>query len=320
MFWDENEFDESKTDALRRHSKGRSSRGMSLFVRKLPKPGYEIISSDSNHIWLKLKKEFFGDDEDLYICFVQVHPSGSPWQISNSSLNFEIIENETAKYQMLGKVMVIGDMNGRTNEVEDYIVNDSIDPYLPTPDDYYPDNKLKRRQNMDKSTLKGHGRPIIEYCRSTGLRIGNGRIGEDENIGKFTCINKKGASTVDYFLLEEHCFSLVQNFSVGDVSDLSNHVALSIILNCNYKTANTSDVITVIDKQECNPLINELISENIVKYKVEHDESENTVQCQDKEDLDNSFKELEQIIDKNNHSVESCVKHLSLVSIVFVRH
>ena len=48
---------------------------------------------------------------------------------------------------MLGKVMVIGDMNGRTNEVKDYIVNDFIDSYLPTPDDYYPDNKLKRRQN-----------------------------------------------------------------------------------------------------------------------------------------------------------------------------
>ena len=105
---------------------------MSLFVRKLIKPGYEIISSDSNHIWLKLKKELFGDDEDLYICFVYVHPLGSPWQISSNSLNFEIIENKTAKFQMLGKVMVIGDMNGRTNEVEDYIVNDSIDPYLPT--------------------------------------------------------------------------------------------------------------------------------------------------------------------------------------------
>ena len=64
MFWSENEFEEIKTDALRRHSKGRFSSGMSLFVRKLLKPGYEIISSDSNHIWLKLKKEFFGIDED----------------------------------------------------------------------------------------------------------------------------------------------------------------------------------------------------------------------------------------------------------------
>ena len=222
-----------------------------------------------------------------------VHPLGSPWQISNNSLNFEIIENETAKCQMFGKVMVIGDINGRTNDVEDYIVSDSINPYLPTPDDYYPDNKLKRRQNMDKSTLKCYGRSIIEYCRSTGLRIGNGPIGDDEKIGKFTYINKKGPSTVDYFLLEERCFSLVQNFSEGDVRDLSDHVALSIILNCNYKTANTPDVITVINNQECDPLINELISENIVKYKVEHDESESTVQWQDKEDSDDSFKDLD---------------------------
>ena len=55
-------------------------------------------------------------------------------------------------------------MNGRTNEVEDHISDHSIDPYLPTPDDYYPDNKLKR-QNMDKSTLSGHERSIIGYCR-----------------------------------------------------------------------------------------------------------------------------------------------------------
>ena len=65
-----------------------------------------------------------------------------------------------------------------------------------------------------------------------------------------------------------------------------------------------------LNNQEWDPLINELISENIVKYKVKRDESENTGQWQDKEDLDNSFKEFEQIIDKNDHSVESCVKHL----------
>ena len=82
-----------------------------------------------------------------------VHPLGSPRQISNNSLNFEITENKTAKYQMLGKAMVIGDMNGRTNEVEDYIVNDSTDLYLPTPDDYYPDNKLKRRQDQLLNTV-----------------------------------------------------------------------------------------------------------------------------------------------------------------------
>ena len=40
-------------------------------------------------------------------------------------------------------------------------------------------------------------------------------------------------------------------------------------MNCNYKTANTPDLITVINNQECDLLINELISENIVKYKVE---------------------------------------------------
>ena len=43
----------------------------------------------------------------------------------------------------------------------------------------------------DRIWRKAPSKVTEEYCRSFGLRIGNGRIGDDEKFGKFTCINKK---------------------------------------------------------------------------------------------------------------------------------
>ena len=38
------------------------------------------------------------------------------------------------------------DMNGRTGEEIDYITGDSLNPYLPVPDDYTPDTQSTIRK------------------------------------------------------------------------------------------------------------------------------------------------------------------------------
>ena len=147
LFWgDENEFEEINTEALRRHRKGRASSGMSLFLRKSILPGSEILSKDSDHIWIKLKKEFFNFDHDIYVCFVYVHPLGSPWLMGNKCLNFQLLKKESATYKQKGKIMIIGDMNGRTGEEIDYITNDSLNPYLPVPENYMPNTQSTKHK------------------------------------------------------------------------------------------------------------------------------------------------------------------------------
>ena len=67
--------------------------------------------------------------------------------MSDKSLNFELLEKESATYKQKGKVMIIGDMNGRTGEEINYITDDSLNPYLPVPDDYIPDTQSTKRKS-----------------------------------------------------------------------------------------------------------------------------------------------------------------------------
>ena len=38
---------------------------------------------------------------------------------------------------------------------------------------------------------------LIDLCQEFGLRIVNGRFGDDKHIGNFTCYNNSGCSVVD---------------------------------------------------------------------------------------------------------------------------
>lgn len=51
-------------------------------------------------------------------------------------------------------------------------------------------------------------------CKSTGLRIMNGRFGKDSDKGNFTCITEHSASVIDYFLTESALFNSILDFEV----------------------------------------------------------------------------------------------------------
>ena len=50
---------------------------------------------------------------------------------------------------------------------------------------------------MDKGPLNGHGRQLIDLCKTTDKMIFNGRPGNDFGTGKFT-IQDASADVVDY--------------------------------------------------------------------------------------------------------------------------
>ena len=60
------------------------------------------------------------------------------------------------------------------------------------------DNKKLERASMDKRPLNGHGRQLIDLCKTTGMMIFNGRLGNDCGTGKFTRIQGASAGVVDY--------------------------------------------------------------------------------------------------------------------------
>ena len=88
-------------------------------------------------------------------------------------------------------------------------------------DDYFPDVQLFRRSKDHNSN--NFGVKLLDFCKSTALRIANGRLGCDYNCGNFTYICTyictSGTSVIDYLLLSEHCFDLAHNFKVHEFTN-----------------------------------------------------------------------------------------------------
>ena len=99
-----------------------------------------------------------------------------------------------ASFEDKGWVLLLGDTNARTNCVNDFIENDELDDYLPVDEQYAPDLVLEKRVNADSSPLNTNGSSMIEFCKSTGFRILNGRIDKDNSSG-FTYFSFNGNST-----------------------------------------------------------------------------------------------------------------------------
>ena len=53
---------------------------------------------------------------------------------TGQALSFESLQSECAQYERKGWVLPCGDFNARTNDVNDFIVNDEVDDYLPMDD------------------------------------------------------------------------------------------------------------------------------------------------------------------------------------------
>ena len=59
---------------------------------------------------------------------------------------------------------------------------------------------------------------LLELCKNFNLRILNVRLGNDSNIGDFTCIGPNGKSTIDYSILTSSVLPKVKEFTI-DILD-----------------------------------------------------------------------------------------------------
>ena len=103
---------------------------------------------------------------------------------------------------------------------------------------------------MDHSDgVKGHGKELIQFCKDSGLKIGNGGLKGDE-YGAFTFCNKKALTTIDYILLEEE---MSNNFTVSDFTSFSDHAYLQLDLKINENdNKNGVDIANEIEHNEAH--------------------------------------------------------------------
>ena len=118
--------------------------------------------------------------------------------------------------------VLIGDFNARTGLMSDFV---SIAPALidecGLESDVDVEGVFKKynipieRFNEDL-TVNKNGKKLIELCEITDLKIINGRIGNDQGKGKFTCYTGMGRSTIDYCLISPDLIKHIANFEIND--------------------------------------------------------------------------------------------------------
>ena len=192
------QFDGFKCFSICRPKRKKASGGLSVYVHsslrvgvsKVPLPGTECII-------LKLKKDFFGLLDDVFVCFAYCLPYNSP--VAGASFmpsdTFEDLETKLAGFASVGSTILSGDMNARTLGLPYYIIDDeSHHVPIPPPEIYTPQSGLGVRENQD-SGQNSYGPKFLELCKKVNLRILNGRTLGDLT-GKLTCFTGRDVNRV----------------------------------------------------------------------------------------------------------------------------
>ena len=202
----------------------RNSGGIVLLYKKSLEPGIKIVRNNHDTlIWIKLDKQFFKFDEDLYLCGVYMWGENSPIsQITGIDL-FQTLQDDIFYFEKLGTV-IIGDFNGRVSNKLDYVQYDAnirnVDSF-----DYNPDVPLPRA-SVDKVS-NSQGTQLLDLCKSTSMKIGNGRLDDGQNL---TYYSRTGTSVIDYLLLKFESFHIVGQFKVLAFNEFSDHAPLQFSL------------------------------------------------------------------------------------------
>ncbi|MCG8047974.1 MAG: reverse transcriptase family protein, partial [Candidatus Thiodiazotropha endolucinida] len=119
--------------------------------------------------------------------------------------------------------LICGDFNARIANLADYVEDDSVNHVDVLPDDYIEDVPMSR-WSEDTGTNQ-FGPYLLDFCKQSGLRILNGRMGR--NSGKCTYMTDRGKSVVDYIIASQSLFKYFDHLTVYDANILSDHCLLS---------------------------------------------------------------------------------------------
>jgi hypothetical protein len=181
-------------------------------------------------IWLKLDQSLVPSLGDVYLACVYIPPNGSTfYQKFDCDLSNDL-EYRNVDYMSRGKVILIGDTNARTSDSNDFILHDVLhDEVLRDLGEllfYGSDLQLKVRSNPDKVT-NDRGSKFLSLCKSSGLRILNGRHPLDRD-KDYIFLGHKGTSVIDYVITSPNVFPSIVQFIVPNFTVYSDHAPLHV--------------------------------------------------------------------------------------------
>jgi hypothetical protein len=209
---------------------GRDSEGVSVFIRKNIQVNiYEMVSIPECIIILSI------GDKDLLLVATCITPRRVAYHEACYTFILEKI-NICGNHK---KVLVIGDLNARVGEVNEFVppydflnVDPQVNNEVIHKDyDFAP---APIRRNRDR-TVTSSGRKCLDFCKKNSFIILNGPY-EGDRKGKKTFKSHKGSSTIDLFISSPEMWADVIELKVieeGGMSVQSDHCPVHVILNMN---------------------------------------------------------------------------------------
>lgn len=241
----------------------------------------KINTSIPDLIVCKVKKSYFNLNSDIFIINVYIKPANSSSMNSANSGHDTLKELDTLinDLQNHGQILICGDFNARIANENDFIMNDkdSTDSFIPLPDDYIPDNLLKRNSQDNKTN--SYRRPFLEMLLNNKIHILNGRTLGDFK-GQFTCIQITGSSVVDYFITSTIVRNLVNHMTILPFTPYSDHKPIAVSLQLdkilNYNSSK----------------INEMYDKAPLRYKFSRNDKDSYKDIQDNPDMKNLAQDI----------------------------
>ena len=175
-------------------------------------------------LWFKISKKLTGCDEDNIHGIVYIPPENSKYASIDA---LSEIENELQSFKKKYNYFCLhGDFNSRTSKEPDVINferesgnDENVEHLFIDTSNAYMLEELGiplRRTNEDKA-INQYVRILLNLCKYNNVFILNGRIGEDKDIGKFTC---KNVGVVNYTIASPDYLKHITNFQVLEFSKL----------------------------------------------------------------------------------------------------
>ena len=201
--------------------------GIGVFVKEDSKHLVQVIpNKNQDSIWIKIKKEFCDENEDIFLGSYYVSPEKKTEVTKNDFFN--VINEEINVFKDKGIVLVQGDLNARTGSQQDYIELDKFDNIFGVENF----SNQKKRNSEDKKTDR-RGKELLDICKVNDMLITNGRKVGDL-FGKFTSHQWNGSALNDYLLAPCNFIHKILDFNVGEyVPWLSDHCPIYNIISLN---------------------------------------------------------------------------------------
>ena len=214
----------------------RRSGGIAMLTKQTLGRYVNVIESKSKYVsWLTISIALTGFSKDLLVGGVYIPPEGSRYGSVDS---FDDIEHELTRVLQHKDylVLMIGDFNAHTKCLKDHF---EIEPdnvmhcYLPNDILNENDTIAHERVSEDKHRPNNYGYRFIDLCKSQSLLIFNGRVGQDNGVGKLTCNN---ASVTDYAIGSMFLLSKANELCVHPFNALFSDVHCPITLSIKLDT------------------------------------------------------------------------------------